>query len=221
MASSSNPLLFSVKKDTATIKKDVMTNLIKMLTNRKLIDETSNDKLVEELLSGHHDNEEYTIKLDHNIVDADDIKNFDGSVILLKILHQKVSGINKTPIIMEFIESHPNNHRILIVDEISDKPLNQLVHIPHVEVFTEAFLMIDLLSHECSPKYEILSYEQKEEVINSYQLNKKQMKKMYDSDPASKYLNLKIGQVVRIIRSSLLTCNSVDYRIIIHKTSSK
>jgi len=215
-----NSLLFPIKKDSKTIHHDVIVNIIKMFVERKWINKDSEENIISTLLTEQNDNELYTIPLDNILVNNEDIQNFDGSKVILKILHQKISGLNKTPILTDFIESFNTKHRIVIVDSISDKPQSQLQQLSHVEVFVESFFLINLLEHECSPKYEILTSEQKTEVMNSYQLTKKQMKKMFDSDAVSKYLYLKSGQIVRIIRNNVLSAHAIDYRIVIHKQIS-
>jgi len=213
-------LLFPIKKDIKTLQTDIITNITKMLVSRKWLDKSSEKSTIENLLSKQQDNDLYIINIDNELTNDEGIENFNGSKVIIKILHQKITGLNKTPIINDFITMYKLNHKILIVDSITEKPRTQLYQTPHTEIFNESEFLLNLLDHECSPKYEILSSTEKENVMNTYQITKKQMKKIYDSDMASRYFYLKPLQVIKIIRNSSLSGYAVDYRIVIHRSIS-
>lgn len=224
-----NPTHLPVRKDTETIRKTVLTNIIKMLNNRKWITNDNVEKRIKEISDSYNDDQIYKIKLDIALSKLDTYdppdddtpkkqeKDFDDNIVMVKLWPQKVTSIAKSPIILEFLTNYKKNHKILIVDSISDKSKHQLVTTKYTEVFNEAFMMLDILGHVCSPQYEVLNPTDSNELLKSYHLTRKQMKRMYDSDPVSLYLFLKRKQIVRIIRNSELTGKSVDYRIVIHK----
>ena len=222
-----NPTYLPVRKDNETIRKTVLTNIVKMLNNRKWISIENVPKQIESLIESYNDDHVYKIKLDVSLAkvstyDPNDDgtarehdKSFEDNVVIIKLLPQKVTSISKSPIIGEFLTNYKKNHKILVVDSISDKSKHQLMNGKYVEVFNESFLMIDLFSHVCSPKYEVLTPDETDEMLKSYHLIRKQMKRMYVTDPAAQYLYLRRKQVTRIIRHSEIAGLAIDYRIII------
>lgn len=209
-----NPAHLPVTLDVDTIRKTVLTNIIKMLTARQWLNKDNLEQNILHITNINSDDNVYKIKMDNK--PNDNIT----STIAIKLLPQKVTSITKSPIITEFISNNKDNYKFLIVDSISDK-IQQIITTDNMEIFMEKFFMINLIEHICSPQYEVLSKEESEEMQRVYQVKKSQLKKMFDSDPVSKYFNLKRGQIVRIIRNSEITCKTVDYRIVIHKTVDK
>jgi len=227
---SANSVYLPVRKDSETIRKTVLTNVIKMLNSRKWISDNNVESNIMKLIDSYNDEQVYKINLDVSLsklptyepTDDDkpkkQEKEFEDTIVMVKLLPQKVTSIAKSPIITEFLSNYKKNHKILIVDSISDKTKYQLVTTTkHTEVFKESFLMLDIMSHVCSPEFEVLSPEESTELLSSYNLIRRQMKRMFDTDPVSLYLFLKKKQIVRIIRNSELTGKSIDYRIVVHR----
>lgn len=223
-----NPLL-SVKKDSETIRITVLTNVIKMLNNRKWINDNNVNKEIEKIVKSQNDNHIYVINLDvklnevltyYPLEEGEERKfpeGFIGNTVVVKLLPQKITSVSKSPIIQEFFNEYKKNHKILIVDSISDKSKAQITSAKYIEVFSEPYFMLNLMDIVCCPKYEVLTPAQTLDFLESYHLTRKQMKKMFDNDPASQYFFLKKKQIVRIIRDSEISGKSVDYRLIVHK----
>jgi DNA-directed RNA polymerase subunit H (RpoH/RPB5) len=231
---SGNPLLLPINKDATTIRRTLLTNIIKMIAYRKWFIIKNSEELesqVSALMLTTNDDNIYKIKLHENLnTNEIYLKNnlneinkstFDGTQIVIKILQQKIIGINKIPTITDFISTYKNMHKILIVDSISDKAKQQLDNFSFTEVFNEAFHMINLVEHVSSPQYEILTQKEMEEFMAAYQVSKRKLSKMDDNDPASQYLYIKKGQIVRIIRDSEISGKSIAYRVVIHKGINK
>jgi len=216
-----NPELIPIKKDADVIRKTVLTNLIKIFIARQHIDK-SIEKNMQNILK-IRDDDSYTITLDNPIKcksDDDDYKKkFDGSIIMVKIIHQKVQGIAKIPSVKEYLTSYKYNHKIFIFDSISDKAKSLLTDNTHTEVFNEPFLMINILDHIDSPKYEILNDDEIKEVLESYIIKKRDIPKILTTDPIVDYFNLKRGDIIRVIRPSEQSGKSIAYRIVAKGTS--
>jgi len=224
-----NPLLLPVKKDADTIRATVLTTIIKMLHRRGWISAENVKKQIDNVITSQNDDNLYKVTLDVKLLsfptyDPQDEnvpkkvdKEFDDKTVMIKLLSQKVTSVSKSPIITDFLTAYKKTHRILVVEEISEKAKHQLVSNKHIEVFSEVFLLADLMEFVSCPIYEILTPEQCTQVLEEYHLTKRQMKFMLDTDPASIYLFLKNKQMVRVIRDSELTAKSVDYRIVVHK----
>jgi DNA-directed RNA polymerase subunit H (RpoH/RPB5) len=221
-----NPLLLPIKKDHVTIKNTVLTNIIKMLIYRKWINKDNEDIYTENLLKQKNNNNVYSVNIDINLLDMDfydelndvNVSNsentFDTTKIYIKLLPVKISGTTKISNVSEFLSTYKNNHKILVVDEISEKPMQQFDETKFTEVFEEKNLMINLMEHYASPQYEVLTKNEITDFLDSYQVKKIKLSKMFQSDPASRYLYLKKGQIVRILRNSNISGLSIAYRII-------
>ena len=218
MAQSSdiNPQLIPVRKDPEMIRIEVLSNLIKMFSERGYINR-DNIKTNINKIKKPESTDIYVINLDKPMLpEGTNVdKNFNGKTLAVRIVHQKIVGITKIPVIKEFLDNFPLQHKVFIFTDISDKAKTTLMNVPNTEVFTEAFLMINLVDHIDSPKYEVISDKEIEELQQSYMLQKKEIPKILTSDPVVSYFNLKRGQVIRIIRSSEQSGFAVAYRIVI------
>lgn len=224
-----NPLLLPVKKDTETVRITVLKNIIKMLIDRKWIKKENYETQYNYIVDSNNDNQLYKIKLDVNLSTMETYdpptdenikkidKDFEDNIVMIKLLPQKVTSIIKSPIIGEFMNNYKKNHKILIVDDISDKS-KLLLGQKKIEVFKEVFFMCNLLEINASPSYEILTPSEGKKMREEFNVNRNQMRIMLDTDPASLYLYLKTGQIVRVIRNSEITAYAVSYNIVAHKS---
>jgi DNA-directed RNA polymerase subunit H len=212
-----NPHLIPVRKDPEIIRNEVLTNFTKMFIERGLI-KKDNIKKAQHDFDKLSDNDVYIIKLDKAMnpdnTSEDYIKKFKSDMVAIKIIHQKILGIAKVPAIKEFIDGYNYCHKIFIFESISDKAKGAITSIPNTEVFTEGFLMINLVEHIDSPKYEVLSEDEIKEVLESYLVKRKELPKILTTDPVVSYFNLKRGQIIRVIRCSEQSGYSIIYRIV-------
>jgi DNA-directed RNA polymerase subunit H (RpoH/RPB5) len=212
-----NPELIPIEKDKEVIRIDVLTNIIKILNARGYINNSNLAKSLEEIKK-QKDDDIYLINLQKNINPESDakeyVKNFIGKQVAVKIIHQKIQGVAKVPIIKDFINEYKYYHKIFVFDDISDKAKSYIIENFNTEVFVEVFLMINIIDHIDSPRYELLTENEEKEVLESYILKKKEMKKILTTDPIVLYFNLKRGNIIRIIRPSEQSGEAVDYRIV-------
>ncbi len=222
-----NPLLLPVKKDSNTVRATILENTVNMLNKRKWIADKNVKSIIKQLIESSNEDNIYKIPLDIDLTsletylpnlddkDKKKIHDMDGKYVIIKILPQNITSIAKSPIMTEFITSNVKYHKLIIVSEITEKVKSILMDTyKNLEMFREIFLMIDLLEHVCSPKYEILTPTEIQEVVLSYHTPKKKFQIMLENDPASVYLFLQKGQLVRIIRNSEITGISIAYKII-------
>jgi DNA-directed RNA polymerase subunit H (RpoH/RPB5) len=212
-----NPELIPIRKDSEMVRKEILTNLIKMFIERKYILQENFNKNLKKI-EKPSDTETYELSLDKEMqpdsTDEKFISKFDGKILRIKIIHQKIIGISKSPLIKEFLDQNTTNHKIFIFDGISDKVKTTLTSIPNTEIFVESFLMINIVEHIDSPKYEVLTEEEGKQVLETYIVKKKELPKILTTDPIVTYFNLKRGQIIRIIRCSEQSGFSVIYRIV-------
>jgi DNA-directed RNA polymerase subunit H len=74
---------------------------------------------------------------------------------------------------------------------------------------------IDVLGHELVPKHEILSEEEKKEVLERYKIRPFQLPKLLSSDPAARAIGAKPGDVVKITRESHTAGKAIAYRYVV------
>ena len=72
-----------------------------------------------------------------------------------------------------------------------------------------------ILKHRFVPKYIKLNREETQTLLKQFNISLKQLPKMKSNDPIAKVLELKAGDVVKIIRDSPTSKKSIMYRVII------
>lgn len=191
------PQLLPIEKNGEQIKKEVLTNIFKMLRERKLIDNIE-DFIKNVTLSG--------------TIFKVDTKNGTYDI---KIYNNQLTSLNKAPEIDDFLSSS-DNHKILVVTAINNKTKQLILSkYSNVEVFLERTLMINLIDHIMIPKHEVLTDEEAYKLLTEYDIKKKKLPKILLNDPVAEYYNMKVGQICRIIRSSETAGLGVAYRVVV------
>jgi len=84
-----------------------------------------------------------------------------------------------------------------------------------IELLPKTFPAFNIFEHVLVPKHEILSPEEREELLAKYRVKPYQLPKIRASDPAVKAIGAKPGDIVRIIRRSSTAGEHVVYRYVI------
>lgn len=202
--------IFQIEKSFSQIRETLLTNVIKMLTERGLLNKENLDKNIKKLVNTQSDDYVFYI-------DIDNPQNETEKKYLVKIFFQKISSISKQSTIIEFLEKNKDIHKIIIVKSINPKSGDTIVSdYRNTELFLEHELMLNLRDYDFVPRYQITDETMENfqtDFCNLYKCKKRNIPKLFVTDPVARYYNLQRGQIVRIIRPSDTSGKSASYRI--------
>ncbi len=72
----------------------------------------------------------------------------------------------------------------------------------------------EVLTHVLIPKHELLTNEEKLDVLKIFNVRDDQLPKIFSTDPAIQHLKAKIGDLIKISRQSLTAGETTYYRIV-------
>ena len=178
-------------------KKIIIKNVLKMLIERKLLEEDKLTEIYEKIIKNNIELNNFEIEIP--------VKS-----ILVTFIDNKITSYRKIEDIDKITSN--NKHNIFIISNIQSKIWELLIK-NKIEVFMYDELMTNVIEHDIVPKHILLNDDEKKIFLNEYnnQLNK--LPKIELFDPISRYYNVKIGDIFRIIRPSITSGNNIYYRI--------
>jgi len=193
--------------------KKILKTCVNILIYRNLLNKDKYKEYIKELLNNYSDDETY-IKLNND------------KYFRIKILYNiKVSKI--TDYYKSFIFENMNDIKFIILNKISftqrlynevytDINKNKKDNI-NIELFRDYELIFNIFKLNYSPKYILLNNEEYKTFINDYKINEsnkyRELSKIYNTDIVSRYLNAKIGNIIKIITPNEISGYSINYRI--------
>ncbi|EYU18650.1 hypothetical protein MIMGU_mgv1a0134841mg, partial [Erythranthe guttata] len=83
-----------------------------------------------------------------------------------------------------------------------------------VEIFQIADLLVNVTKHEMKPKHQVLTNEEKQNLLKKYSIDEKQLPRMLQKDAIARYYGMEKGQVVKVTYGGELTQLHVTYRCV-------
>lgn len=204
----SSSQLVSVEKHTADLHVSVLTNVVKMMTNRGYLNENDLQENISKILKMESDNMVYKIPIIHK-----DFKHY-----IFKIIPHNISTINKSSGISDFLHTYKKSLNMAIVDDVSKKArLDVYNRFPNSQIFVKNDFLMDLVSQDLIPTHELLTQSQATNFYSNYNVKKSNMLKINYTDPVSKYYNAKPGDIFKVIRPSETAGFVNVYRLVIKK----
>ena len=175
---------FDIVKSKNEVRITLLTNTIKMLTARNILNITDIEMNISKIIKNVRTHNRFELKsIGYHIYIAD----------------YKLTSISKLTDISDFLKSTHGDSRIIIVDVISSKTAEHVVNnFPKTEIFTKDELMLNLIEHELQPKIELLASDDSDKMLDEYCIKKDKLPVMSYSDPVRRYFNAKRGDIFRM-----------------------
>ena len=194
--------------------KKILKTCINILIYRNLLDKNKYKEYVKEIINNINDDETY-IKLNND------------KFFRIKLLYEiKVSKI--TDYYKSFIFENINDIKFIILNKTSFtqrlynevyNDINKNKKENNIELFRDYELIFNIFKLVYSPKYMTLNNEEYKSFINDYKINEdnkyRELSKIYNTDIISRYLNVKTGDIIKIITPNELSGYSINYRIVV------
>lgn len=205
------PQHLPIEKNNEIKKNTVLTNIVKMLTERKLLVKENLEHNIKKITQMQSDDFVFKFPLDNP-------DPFGSKQVVIKLIHQKVSNISKSSPVAEFLNQYKTDHKIVVVTVINIKLVYNIKNdalYPNTEIFLEKELMINIIDHIAVPKHILLTDEVLKEVLESYHAKRREIPEILVTDPVARYYNAQVGQMFRIIRASETSGEAPYYRLVI------
>ena len=213
------PQLLPIEKSNYQKINIIKTNIIKMFFLRGYINEENLQKSIKKLVDQENDDYEYTLTLD---VDTNYNTTIKDKQIIIKLFDYKISSINKTSPIGEFITKYNSSYKFIIVDDINSKSVKIISgYSTPCEIFKTSELMLCIVEHTLVPNHKVLTKEEANTVLNEYCARKRDMPLILTTDPIARFYNMKPDEICRITRPSILTVEAPFYRIVVKSKEFK
>lgn len=121
--------------------------------------------------------------------------------------------------IVAYVEDHEWDkdwYYLIVVKDPSDLKKNKDQALTHYQTFTLLELQFNISAHELVPKHELITNEEEiNDILTKHQVKKTQLPWIQKTDPMSRYLNAKVGHMIKVTRVSPTCGTSIVYRSVV------
>lgn len=187
----------NVEHNNREINEIVIENILKMLERRKTITSWENE---------------------YNKINSSDFQNkssfeFDNKIGVY-LVNAKLTNIVQGHPLDIYLSNNIDIHKIIIAKEVAKKVVKQIINdYKNAEFFFETEMKIDLPSTIFVPKHEIIIDDERKEILDKF--SESELARIKLTDPMVRYLNGKIGDIIKITRFSTTAGKNTFYRKVI------
>lgn len=179
----------------------ILMNILKMLKRRKLINENNIDDIFGKL----------SITADKHIYEI----SLNNEKYGVYFVTSKLSSITQGSPLADYLDSDINIHKIIVAKDVAKKVVKQIVsEFKNAEYFFEYELLIDIGEIRYIPEHQILSPEEKTELLSK--ISDKNLAHIFVTDRMSREYAAKPGDIFKIIRPSLTAGKNIFFRKVIN-----
>ena len=191
---------FNVEYNTKEINLIILENILKMLKRRNLIDDVESE-----------------LKKIDNTKSIIEILLNNKSYYHVFIISSKIMSIVQGTSLDDFLSNNIEIHKIVIGKNVAKKVVKQILYeYKNSEFFFESDMLEDIPSKIFIPHHEIISNEEKEELLSKF--SDLSLSHILLTDMMARYYNAKVGDIMRITRSSITSGKNIFYRKVINGT---
>jgi DNA-directed RNA polymerases I, II, and III subunit RPABC1 len=141
----------------------------------------------------------------------------DIGMIWVEFLPDPSVGIKQMRAFAQYLSSN-NFHTGILVTNVNITPaalkiIPAVANETRIECFVEQDLLVNITHHELVPQHVLLSKKERTALLQRYRLKDTQLPRIQLGDPVARYLGLRRGQVVKIIRKSETAGRYASYRL--------
>ncbi len=143
------------------------------------------------------------------------VKTPEGKSIIYCIPSSGTVGVQYINQLAKIMEEEKLEKTIVVTSGRYTQAAKKKARKKGIELIPRIFPIFDIFDHELVPKHEILSSEEREQLLHRYRVDPYQLPRIRTSDPVVKAVGAKTGDIVRIIRDSPTAGKYVAYRYVI------
>lgn len=209
-------MFYAIEKTELERINEVKTTIIKMLVNRKFINEENMENKIKKLIE--EDKSEY-------IIDLDNSQNYNSIIedkkIYLKFINVNITSSSKGSEIYEYILKNMDKYKILIVENINLKSEKNITNFDtKYEIFRMTELQQNIVEHDYYIPHIPLNEDETQQILREYNMQNKEMPMIQSHEIIVRYFNLRIGESFKILRYSQETGISPYYRLVVKQINS-
>eukprot|EP00743_Colponemidia_sp_Colp-15_P001986 GILK01002159.1.p1 GENE.GILK01002159.1~~GILK01002159.1.p1 ORF type:complete len:225 (+),score=34.54 GILK01002159.1:69-677(+) len=119
----------------------------------------------------------------------------------------------------EKMEEHRVQRAIIVVQQgmtpVAKQALAEMAPKFILEHFQESEVLVNITEHELVPDHILLTPEEKKMILDRYKVKETQLPRIQVVDPVARYMGLRRGDVVKIVRPSETAGRYVTYRLVV------